>query len=534
MKRLLYFAFVLFITGFSQAQKNGPWISDNGDGTYTNPIIFADYSDPDVVRVGNDFYMTASSFNCVPGLPILHSNDLINWSIIGHAVQRLLPADVFSRPQHGNGIWAPSIRYHNDEFYIYYGDPDFGIFVVKSKKSEGSWNAPQLVHRAKGWIDPCPFWDDDGSIYLVHAFAKSRAGVKSILALHKMNPDGTALLDSGKIIYDGTVTQPTIEGPKLYKRNGYYYIFAPAGGVKQGWQTVLRSKNIYGPYEEKVVMSQGSTSINGPHQGAWVECLSGESWFIHFQDRGAYGRVVHLQPMKWRNDFPVIGFDDDGDGNGSPVEKWKKPNVGKIFPISVPQTSDEFNSGRIGLQWQWQANPETSWYSVTARSGYLRLFARSSSDSITNLWYRPNLLLQKYPAPKFTATTKIEYAVQRDGVRAGIVVMGTDYSYISVTRKDGKLFCSQSICLNADDHGVQNNSNGIELNDNELFLRIEIDTSAVCRFMYSGDGKNFVSIGEPFIAKPGKWIGAKIGLFCVSEYPVDQNDYVDIDWFHIQ
>ena len=308
------------------------WVADNGDGTYKNPIINADYSDPDAIRVGDDYYMVSSSFTHIPGLPILHSKDLVNWKIIGHALKKQPPFDVYDKVQHGAGVWAPSIRYHNNEFYIYYPDPDFGIYLVKAKNIIGPWSEPLLIEAGKGLIDPCPFWDDNGKTYLVHAYAGSRAGIKSIIVVKEMNKEGTKIIGDGVMVYDGHEKDPTIEGPKFYKRNGYYYIFAPAGGVSTGWQTILRSKNIYGPYERKVVMDQGTTSINGPHQGAWVTTQTGEDWFLHFQDKEAYGRVVHLQPMKWINDWPVIGVDKDGDGKGEPVLNYKKPNVGKQYP----------------------------------------------------------------------------------------------------------------------------------------------------------------------------------------------------------
>src|SRR6185295_2245063 len=239
------------------------WVADNGDGTYKNPIIHADYSDPDVVRAGDDYYLVASSFNCAPGIPILHSKDLVNWRIIGHVFKRQPPFDVFNKPQHGNGVWAPSIRYHAGEFYIFYPDPDRGIYMTKAASAAGPWTEPLLIKSAKGWEDPCPLWDDDGKAYLVSAMVGSRSGIKSILVMSRMSPDGTKLIDDGVMVFDGHAKHPTIEGPKLYKRNGYYYIFAPAGGVETGWQTVLRSKNIYGPYEDKVVLAQGKTEVNG-------------------------------------------------------------------------------------------------------------------------------------------------------------------------------------------------------------------------------------------------------------------------------
>ena len=292
------------------------WVADNGDGTYKNPILHADYSDPDAIRVGDDFFMASSSFNVAPGLPILHSKDLVNWRIIGHVFKRQPPFDVFSTPQHGNGVWAPAIRFHNGEFYIFYPDPDRGIYMVKAKAAAGPWSEPLLIKEAKGWIDPCPLWDTDGNAYLVSAMAASRSGIKSIIVVSRMSPDGTRLLDDPVIVFDGHEKHPTVEGPKFYKRNGFYYIFAPAGGVERGWQLVLRSKNVYGPYNERIVLAQGQSRINGPHQGAWVETQTGESWFLHFQDRGPYGRIVHLQPVKWVDDWPVIGVDRDGDGTG--------------------------------------------------------------------------------------------------------------------------------------------------------------------------------------------------------------------------
>ncbi|RYE04898.1 MAG: glycosyl hydrolase 43 family protein, partial [Sphingobacteriales bacterium] len=337
--------------------------------TYKNPVLYADYSDPDAIRVGEDYYLISSSFDAVPGLPILHSKDLVNWRLIGHALKRQVPLKHFQKTQHGNGVWAPSIRYRKGEFYIYYPDPDFGIYLTKSKSITGPWSDPILVAEGEGLIDPCPLWDDNGQVYLAYAFAGSRAGIKSVIAVKELNTHGTAALDEGTIVYDGHEIDPTIEGPKFYKRNGYYYIFAPSGGVSTGWQLVLRSKNIYGPYERKVVMAQGKSTVNGPHQGAWVDTKGGEDWFLHFQDKEAYGRVVHLQPMKWVKDWPVIGVDEDGDGSGDPVMQYKKPAVGKAYPLETPPESDEFNDNKMGLQWQWQSNPQANWSFMNVSKG---------------------------------------------------------------------------------------------------------------------------------------------------------------------
>jgi beta-xylosidase len=530
MKIVLIFLFALSTAAQTVSKV---WVADNGDGTYKNPIIHADYSDPDAVRVGEDFYMTASSFNAAPGLPILHSKDLVNWRIVNHVFTEQEPKDLFDKPQHGGGVWAPSIRYHAGEFYIYYGDPDFGIYMTKTRDPAGEWSKPLLVKEAKGWIDPCPLWDDDGRAYLVHAFAGSRAGIKSLLVVNKMNAEGTELMDDGVMVFDGHDAQPTVEGPKFYKREGYYYIFAPAGGVPTGWQTVLRSKNIYGPYEEKIVLAQGKTAVNGPHQGALVDTPTGEWWFLHFQDRGAYGRILHLQPTVWKNGWPVIGSDPDGDGTGEPVLRYKKPNVGKTYPIETPADSDEFDGNTLGRQWQWHANPQAAWGLPYPPKGAYRMFSVQNPEGYKNLWDLPNLLLQKFPAEEFTATAKVTLSPRFEGEKFGLLVMGLDYSYVGVTSKDGKLYVAQAGTRDADKGSAENENVPFLLNEKTFYLRVKVAKDAVCTFSFSIDGQKFTPLGVPFKAREGKWIGAKIGFFFTRPGKFNDAGGADIDWFRV-
>lgn len=512
------------------------WVADNGDGTYKNPIIYADYSDPDVVRVENDYYMTASSFNATPGLPILHSKDMVNWTLINHALPLQVPLDVFNVPQHGNGVWAPAIRYRKGEIYIYWGDPDFGIYMVKTKDPYGKWDAPVLVMEGKGLIDACPLFDDNGDAYLVHAYAGSRAGVKSLLSVNKMNPEGTKVLDPGIHVFDGHDNHKTVEGSKFYKRNGYYYIFAPAGGVATGWQLILRSKNIYGPYEEKVVLEQGSTKINGPHQGAWVDTPNGESWFYHFQDAGPYGRIVHLQPMRWKTDWPVMGEDFDKNGIGEPVAKHKKPNVGKIYPIVTLAESDNFKGFNIGLQWQWQANPNVVWHAKLPGNDYLRLFSIKVPETAKNLWSVPNLLLQKFPAPNFSAKTKVTLIPEEanKGKTAGLVIMGMDYATLSISHNQSGYFIKQTEAVNAVDGAEEKTIMEKRIKSNTVYFKVDVTApNAICQFSYSENGKNYKNIGKPFKAREGKWIGAKLGLFSISTQEAKRGGYADFDFFEI-
>lgn len=508
------------------------WVADNGDGTYKNPILHADYSDPDVIRVGDDFYMTASSFNCVPGLPILHSKDMVNWELVNYALQKQPPFDVFDKPQHGNGVWAPCIRYHNNEYYIYYSDPDYGIYMVKTNNPKGIWSEPILVKSGKGLIDPTPLWDDDGKVYLAYAFAGSRAGIKSLLVVCTMNSAGTIANNDEVLIIDGHKDEPTIEGPKFYKRNGYYYIFAPAGGVSTGWQTVLRSKHIYGPYEKRKVLEQGGTEINGPHQGAWVKTQTGEDWFFHFQDKGAYGRIVHLQPMKWKDNWPVIGVDIDGNGIGEPVSTNKKPNVGKAYSIRTPIESDEFNSSKLGLQWQWHANPKVNW-GFPSTLGHYTMYCQPKPEESINLYDVPNLLLQKIPSETFTATAKITFNARFDKEQFGFLVMGLDYSFLKVEQLNNQLYASQVNCIQADKNSREVETDAILLKNNTFYVQVKISKGGVCNFFISETGVDFKQIGNSFTAREGKWIGSKIGFLALRKGKINDAGSVDIDWFRI-
>lgn len=506
------------------------WVPDLGDGTYKNPVIYADYSDPDVIRVGENFYMTASSFNCIPALPILHSKDLVNWEIVNYAIKSW-PNDYFDVPQHGNGVWAPSFRYHDGHYWIYYGDPDQGIFMVKTDDPLGEWDTPVLVKKAKGWIDPSPLWDDDGSAYLMHAFANSRAGIKSVLHVNKMSPDGTKLLDDGTLVFDGHENHPTIEGPKFYKMNGYYYIFAPAGGVTPGWQTVLRSKNVFGPYEDKIVLAQGNTPINGPHQGGYVELKNGEGWFVHFQDLDPYGRITHLQPVDWKNDWPVMGIDKDGDGTGEPVLTFQKPQVDADVPITIPQTTDEFEGVNIGLQWQWHANPKKEWYEL--KDGALNLYSQPLPTNAVNLWPVSNMLLQKFPAPNFSATTKIIFTSHADGEKIGLIIMGLDYAYLALEKTTNGLALVQSVCVQAEKGKAEKVNQHMPIKTNTVYLEVDVKQPGICTFLYSLDGDTFLPIGKEFPAQPGKWIGAKVGFFAV--HPTgEKSGHAKIDYFQIK
>ena len=522
------------------------WVSDEGNGMYRNPVLHADYSDPDVCTVGEDYFLTASSFNCTPGLPILHSKDLVNWKIVNYALKKVEPVEYYNEPRHGKGVWAPSIRFHEGVYYIYWGDPDFGIFMVKTRDPYGEWDKPVLVKAGKGMIDPCPLWDDDGRVYLAHAWAGSRAKFNSVLTVCELNKEGTAVISDPVLVFDGNDgVNHTIEGAKFYKRNGFYYLFAPAGGVVSGWQLVMRSKDVYGPYEARIVMAQGKTDINGPHQGGWVDTPAGESWFLHFQDKGAYGRVLHLNPMKWVNDWPVIGVDRDGDGCGDPVSRYRKPKIGKTYPIETPVESDEFDTRKLGLQWEWHANYQDV-FGFTTNMGYARIYGHELSPHFKNFWEVPNLLMQKFPAEEFTATAKLKVSAKDDGQLSGLIIMGWDYSWIGVEKQGEKFLLKQAVCKDAEQGSLEQVSTlavlepsrkfeaGLFPNyEREIYIRVRVSKEAYCRFSYSLDGKKFTEAGTLFKARQGKWIGAKVGMFSVTPHGKERG-WVDVDWFRVE
>ena len=530
MKRILFLISACIVCISAQAQSaadSAQWTPDQGDGTYHNPILHADYSDPDVIRVGEDYWLVASSFAAMPGIPLLHSRDLVNWRIVNHIYDRL-PHEKYDHPMHGEGSWAPSIRYHEGLFYVYFCTPEDGLFVARAKDPLGKWELHQMLDVVK-WEDPCPFWDEDGMAYLVHSIHRGGPAI-----LHRMSDDGLRLLDNGVVVYHDVKANPVLEGLKMSKRNGYYYIFAPAGGVSTGWQTVLRSKNIYGPYEARRVLAEGN-GINGPHQGGLVDTPSGEWWFIHFQSKGIYGRVCHLQPARWgADDWIVLGEDPDGDGVGAPVLGGRKPDVGVSYPIENPQTSDDFASRRLGRQWQWQAHEQPAWYSLTARRGFLRLYAEPCPSEQGNIYYAGNLLLQKLPAPTFTATTRVSCKLAMEGERAGLVMFGNAYTYLAVVRdREG--------CHLAVTSGTQSTyavtpkeEARVALKQEEVWLRVELHEDCMCSYAYSLDGEQFEPIGGRYAVKEGTWVGAKVGLFSSSPNVVKGAGYADFDDFRVE
>jgi beta-xylosidase len=489
-------------------------------GSYANPILFADYSDPDVTRVGDDYYLVASSFHFSPGLPVLHSRDLIHWTIIGHVLPRLpfgpeydmsgpqTLTDAVSKPiggtRYGRGVWAPAIRHHAGKFYVYWPTPDEGVFMATASNPAGPWSKPVTVIAGAGYEDPCPFWDDDGSAWLIHG----RTGAGPLI-LHRMSGDGTRVLDEGVVVAEDRVKLPTLEGPKLYKRNGWYYIFAPIGGVSTGPQAVGRARDIRGPYEWQVVLAQGSTAVQAPHQGGYVETPDGRGWFAHFNSTGAFGRIVYLEPVRWADGWPVMG------DAGQPVARFAMPAPAAVGRV---QDSDEFSSRRLGLQWSWNHNPVDRAWSLSERSGWLRLRGLPAEHLVT----ARNTLTQILWGPSSRITARVDVSHLVEGQRAGLSLFGVGPSWIGVTGGHVTLGDAGAETALAPRGGHR-----------VVVLRADVRADQSVRYSYSLDGRHFVPAGQPVqLAQFSWWKGSRPALFSFTRGK--GQGWVDVDWVHVE
>lgn len=509
----------------------------------SNPVLDADWPDPDAIRVGDEFWMIASSFNRAPGLPVLRSRDLVDWEHVTNALPALVPEDHYSLPRRGSGVWAPSIREHDGTFHIVYPDPDHGIFVLDAPHPAGPWSMPRLLLAGHGLIDPCPVWDEDGRAYLVHGWARSRSGVKNRLSLLEVTPDLTAALSPSQVIIDGAELpgMRTLEGPKAYLRDGWFWIYAPAGGVADGYQVVFRSRDVRGPYEHRVVLEQHTSDVNGPHQGALVDDPHGGWWFLHFQDRGVFGRVVHAQPVRFDElGWPHMGESiDETRGRPVPVVPPLDPGAAPSAQdqYTEPSRSEDFTTTELHPRWHWQANPSSRRW----RSGGGRLdlaFAPSIRGDLRDLGA---ILGQQLPGQPSEWTVDLHLPGPAGGPvgteRAGVVVLGRSYAWAGLRRdRDGVALVHGTMDEGASDeaahaHQVLSADHAAEISAR---LHAAVDSAGQVTLAVSdvhvrdrdsepqwvADEAGPVLL-EEWQAARGHWIGAEIGLFATIESMVD-------------
>jgi beta-xylosidase len=423
------------------------------------------------------------------------------------------------------GSWAATIKHHNGLFYVGFCTPNWdkekGNFSINiAKDIKGPWTRtifPEYLY------DPGLFFDDDGKVYVIHGQGK--------LYVTELAADVRSVKGDKKLIWDKSIPVPagssakgrgySMEGSHMYKINGYYYLTCPAGGT-EGWQVCLRSKNIYGPYETKtIVQDESSYPNNGLHQGGMVQLKDGSWWFIIMQDRGAIGRVPNLVPVEWKDGWPMLGKD----GNGKGVVVYKKPNVGKKFPVKVPATSDEFTKPKLGLQWQWNHNPDNTKWSLGEKKGYLRLHASHAGD----LKMARNTLTQRVQGPTSEGIVEMDVTGIKTGNTAGFGIFQSPYAYIAI-RKTGNI---NSLLM-------VNNGKIIDSIENFAPTKIWIKANVThvgfkASFSYSIDGKKFIPFGDQLQMALGlDWTANRFALFNFSTQKDGINGYADFNWFHFK
>ena len=479
---------------------------DQGDGTFGNPVIWADFNNPWLMQVGSDFYLTAASHHFM-GMPVLHSRDLVNWQLVGRVYERLDHDPVYDHPgqAYQRGSWAPALVHHAGQFWMYCMNSTDGLFLSTAPGAAGPWTPVELIHKAFHWEDPYPFWDEDGQAYLIH----SGFGGKAPLVVHRMRPDGRKLLDDGFVLPE---TYPNAHNPLLLKRDGYYYLF----GTTAGTQKVFRSRSIYGPYEQRVLLlSKGVSS--SPGGAGWVE-LPDECWFMHHVGMPGHGRLPYLQPAGWKDGWPWMGANVNPEGAGEIAWRWPKPHTGINGPAALPAGSDDFDSPALGWQWRWNHNPRPASWSLAERPGWLRLKAglletAAGEDGVhlpipyqpDSLVFAANTLVQLPVGRCCQGTTRLDVSGMAAGQRAGLSLFNQDYLWIGAVQDENNLRRVR-VCTNS------TRVDGPELRQDGLWLRAFAEDGAG-RVAYSLDGVDFMPLGVP-IPLQIQWFEAhKFALF---------------------
>ncbi|CAN5398302.1 hypothetical protein BH10PLA1_BH10PLA1_01270 [soil metagenome] len=497
---------------------NWEWPSwgDQKDGTYHNPVLPADYSDLDCIRVGSDYYAISSTFQYSPGVVILHSKDLVSWNIVGHVVDDVtqigpqLNWDHMDR--YGRGVWAGAIRYHQDKFWVYFGTPEEGYFVTSAKSPEGPWEPLHRLMGEAGWDDCCPFWDDDGQGYFVGTHFKD--GYKTWL--YKLTPDGRDLVPDWRVLLNEGSGR---EANKLYKINGTYYHFYSEASAQGRFVMMQRSKNIAGPYEEKRQLSHAQRDAREPNQGGIVQAENGDWYFLTHHGAGDWeGRCASLLPVNWVNGWPVLG-DVGSDGIGSMVWSGHKPVANT--PIVTPQSDDDFSGPKLEVQWEWNYQPRADKWSLTERPGFLRLHAFKPLER-DNLKKAGNTLTQRcMRASTNVVTVTLDVSGMADGQVAGLCHYSKESSTIGVRRKDG--------ILTVESAHNQSITSGPALMTKKVWFRSTWGADGKSSYAYSIDGNSFTTFGEAYQLGWGDYRGDRIGIFTFNN---DSDEgYVDIDSF---
>ncbi len=527
------------IAGIANAadSNTGTW-GDRGDGTFRNPMLNADYPDVDIERVGDAYYMITSTNHYAPGMTILESRDMLNWKIIGHVWDKLTWDPKYNWDKMDGykvGVWAGDLAYHDGTWFCYQIDFSLGLYVSTAKKITGPWTEPVCMLKKSHWTDPAAFWDEEEKqAYLIVNFGldpevKDERVNQS--RMFKMSWDGMKLLDEGAPVYRA----PGAEAAKIYKKDGYYYIFLAEWRNNDRKQIVLRGKSLYPPFERKVVMERGEGMVRSTCQGALVQVPDGSWWLTHqlVQNRGKVkgdmpgattpssyeGRSQWLVPVTWEKGWPVVGSDPDGNDIGNTIQRARKPIKG--FPVTAPQTDDEFDFPELGHQWNWNHNPRDSHWSLTERPGWLRLKAGVPVGE-GGFWKAANTISQRIMGKgKGRVTARVNIKGMRPGQQAGFCHHSGQYILLGIRVEENG---TRRLVFN--NNGKE--EKGPAIKSALIYYRTDIDGDRAT-FSYSTDGKNCKPFGAKVQLKFGNWRGDRLGFYCWND--VKEAGSIDVDWF---
>ena len=514
---------------------------DQGDGTYRNPILNADYPDVDIEQLGDTYYMIASSMHYAPGMALLESKDLVNWTLIGHVFEKLTWHPDYNWDKMKGaafGVWAGDLAHHDGQWFCYFIDARHGLYVSSAPDIRGPWSEAHCMLERSHWTDPAAYWDEEEhQAYLVCNYGKDAEDADregNQVRVFKMSWDGLSLEDEGRPVYYGQGA----EAAKIYEFNSEYYLFLAEWINQDRKQLVLRGPSLYGPFERRIVMEAGNGVERSACQGALVQAPDGSWWYSHqlvqertkLRDggmggstRSSYeGRPQHLIPVRWEDGWPVLGVDANGTGIGNTVLHHAKPAQG--FPIAAPQTDDDFDSPRLGPQWQWHHNPRDTHWSLTDRPDWLRLKAGVPVGD-GGFWNAANTISQRLMGKgKGVAAAKVDLGGVQPGQRAGFCHHSCQYVLLGV-----RVDADGTRHLEMDHDGAR--TEGPAITQDVVYFRTLIDGDEA-RFEYGFDGTLWTSIGEPFALVFGRWKGDRLGFYCWNDER--EAGHLDIDWFRYE
>lgn len=495
---------------------------------FTNPVVYADVPDMDVIRVGDDFYMMSTTMHLMPGAPVMRSKDLVNWEIISYVFDRLTDTsnyDLINGTVYGRGQWATSIRYHKGKFYVLFSpnDKPYRSYIYTATDPAGKW---ELLTRTQHFHDSSLFFDDDGRVYVF----SGTGSLKELNAdLSDVKPDGVDM----KIFERDETETGLLEGSRVVKCDGKYYLLMiswPKGGNRR--QVCYRADKITGPYEKKVILEDNFAGFPYVGQGCIVDDTKGNWYGMIFQDRGGVGRVATLMPCRWIDGWPILG-----DENGKVPLLMEKPVQG--CPEKSLVVSDDFSDSKLKLNWQWNHNPVNEAWSLTERPGFLRL---KTNRVVDNLFLAPNTISQRMEGPECSGVVALDVAHMKEGDVAGFSAFNGDAALLSVIVRNGKKYLTMSVdsvSLDSSNKAVldvkSEEKEQLELNQSVVYLRIDGNfrlNHDIASCYYSLDNKNWKKIGEDFKMKfdyRRLFIGTRFAIFNYATNSL--GGYVDVDYF---